>query len=106
MREANRTSANNLVKSIRGVESVVNNIELLSSLRGDYDLRYAARVVLRQKLPNYFFNGASDIRIIVKDQTIILVGVVKSRDDFDIASRECNMLPFVFKVFNMLQIRP
>ena len=106
VREANRTSANNLVNIIRGVESVVNNIELFSSLRGYYDLRYAARVVLRQKLPNYFFNGASDIRIIVKDQTIILVGVVKSRDDFDIASRECNMLPFVFKVFNMLQIRP
>jgi hypothetical protein len=106
VREVNRTSANNLVKGIRGVESVVNNIELLSSLRGDYDLRYATRVALRQKLPNYFFNGASDIRIIVKNQTIILVGVVKSRDDFDIASRECNMLPFVFKVFNMLQVRP
>lgn len=104
-RDANRSSAENLVKSVRGVELVVNNIEVLPITAGDNQIRYQVRVQLRQKLPNYFFNGASDIRIIVKNGSVILIGTVKSKEDYDIAYKECDQLPFIFKIFNLLQIR-
>jgi osmotically-inducible protein OsmY len=106
IRDVNRSSAVNLVENLPGVGSVINNIEWIPLSNDDNNIRYQARVQLRQKLPNYFSNGASDIRIIVKNATVVLVGVVANRADFDTAYRECNQLPWVGKVFNMLQIRP
>lgn len=44
--------------------------------------------------------------MIVRNGTAILVGAVATREDFDTAFNECNWLPRVTKVFNMLQIRP
>lgn len=105
VRDTNRSTAYNVVKDIKGVESVVNNIDVLPLGRMDMQVRAGARAALQRQLARYFWGNGSDIKIIVKNGNVILLGAVATKADSDVAFIQCNALPGVFKVFNLLQIR-
>jgi BON domain len=96
--------AQNLVKNIEGVRSVINNIDVLPLGSFDMRIRGAARAVLQQNLSRYFWGSGSDIKIIVKNGDVILLGAVTTSGDKDIAGIRCNSLPGVFHVFNLLRV--
>lgn len=105
VRATNRDSAYNVVKDIPGVEGVVNNIEVLPLGSMDMQIRGAARAALQQNLGRYFWGTGSDIKIIVKNGQIILLGTVANKGDSDIANIRCNGVPNAFKVFNLLRVQ-
>lgn len=105
VRITNRSTAYNIVKEIEGVERIVNNIEVLPLGSFDMRVRAGARAALQRNLSRYFWGSGSDIKIIVKNGNIILLGSVYSKADFDLATIQCNSVPGAFKVFNMLRIQ-
>jgi osmotically-inducible protein OsmY len=105
VRITNRGTAYNIVKSIEGVENVINNIEVLPLGSFDMQIRAGARAALQRNLSRYFWGSGSDIKIIVKNGNIILLGSVYSKSDSDIANIQCNSVPGAFKVFNMLRVQ-
>jgi osmotically-inducible protein OsmY len=105
VRQTNRSEAYNRVKSIEGVAGIVNNIEVLPMGRTDMQIRSGARARLQRMLGRYFWGNGSDIKIVVKNGNIILLGSVASKTDSDIASIQCNTVPFAFHVFNMLRVQ-
>jgi osmotically-inducible protein OsmY len=70
----------------------------------DMQIRAGARALLQRQLSRYFWASGSDIKIVVKNGQIILVGTVTRQSDFDIATIQCNSVPNAFKVFNMLRV--
>jgi osmotically-inducible protein OsmY len=105
IRDTNRSTAYNSVKDIPGVESVVNNIDLLPLGSFDMQIRAAARAALQRQLSRYFWGNGSDIKIVVKNGQIILLGSVATKADSDIAFIQCNSVSGAFKVFNMLRVQ-
>jgi osmotically-inducible protein OsmY len=105
VRDTNRTEAYNRVKSIEGADRITNNIEILPLGRSDMQIRAGARAKLQKMLPKYFWSSGSDIKIVVKGGNIILLGAVATKEDSDVASIQCNSVPFAFHVFNMLEVR-
>lgn len=105
VRSTNRDTAGKVVRDIDGVESVVNNIEILPLGSHDMEIRAAARAALQRQLSRYFWGNGSDIKIVVKNGQIILLGTVSRKADSDIAFIQCNALSGVFKVFNLLRVQ-
>jgi hyperosmotically inducible protein len=105
VRITNRDTAANIVKNIEGVETVINNIDVLPLGRFDMDIRAQARMRLQRQLSRYFWGSGSDIKIIVKRGQIILLGTVGNQMDKDIAYMQCNSVPGAFKVFNLLRVQ-
>ncbi len=105
IRNTNRSTAYNVVKDIDGVETVINNIDVLPLGSLDMQIRAAARAALQRQLPRYFWGNGSDIKIIVKDGQIILLGSVANKADSDVAFIKCNSVSGAFKVFNMLRVQ-
>jgi osmotically-inducible protein OsmY len=105
VRQTNRSEAYNRVKSIEGVRGIVNNIEVLPLGSSDMQIRAGARAALQRYLSRYFWGSGSDIKIVVKNGNIILLGSVASKADSDIANIQCNSVPFAFHVFNLLRIQ-
>jgi osmotically-inducible protein OsmY len=105
VRQTNRDYANNVVKNIAGVETVINNIETLPLGSFDMDIRARARTALQRVLGRYFWGSGSDIKIVVKRGQIILLGTVATKTDSDLAYIQCNGVPNAFKVFNMLRVQ-
>ena len=104
VRQTNRDTAFNVVKNVPGVESVVNNIDILPLGSFDMQIRAGARAALQMNLSRYFWGSGSDIKIVVKNGQIILVGTVSSQGDSDLANIKCNGVPGAFQVFNMLRV--
>lgn len=104
MRTTNRSTAENVVKRIEGVDRITNNIEMLPLGRNDMQIRQAARAALQRHLARYFWGSGSDIKIVVKNGDIILLGSVQSKADSDLANMQCNSVPLSFHVFNMLRV--
>ena len=104
VRETNRSYAFNVVKNLPGVESVVNNIEVLPLGSFDMQIRSGARAALQRNLSRYFWGSGSDIKIVVKNGSIILLGTVATKADSDLAYMQCNSVRNAFKVFNMLRV--
>jgi len=106
VRSTNRDTAYNLVKNIEGVETIVNNIDVLPLGSFDMQIRARARAALQTGgLSRYFWGSGSDIKIIVKDGQIILLGMVTRKADSDLAYIKCNSVPGAFKVFNLLRVQ-
>jgi osmotically-inducible protein OsmY len=105
IRDTNRRDAYDAVKDIVGVETVVNNIQVLPLGTLDMQIRAAARAALQRQLARYFWGNGSDIKIIVKSGQIILLGSVATKADSDVAFIQCNSVPGAFKVFNMLRVQ-
>jgi len=74
VRQTNRDYAYNVVKDVKGVETVVNNIEILPLGSFDMEIRAGARAALQRNLSLYFWGSGSDIKIVVKNGQIILLG--------------------------------
>jgi osmotically-inducible protein OsmY len=106
VRQTNRSDAYNIIKNIKGVESVVNNIDILPLGSTDMRIRAAALAALQRQLSMYFWGAGSDIKIVVKNGDIILIGTVIRKADSDIAFIQCNGIPGAFKVFNLLKVQP
>jgi hyperosmotically inducible protein len=106
VRITNRSEAQNRIKNIEGITSIVNNIEVLPMGRFDMDIRAGARAALQRNLSRYFWGSGSDIKIIVKNGAIILLGSVASKPDSDLAYMQCNGVPGAFKVVNLLRVNP
>ena len=105
VRATNRDTAARAVQDIEGVETVVNNIEILPLGSTDMQIRAAARAALQRFLARYFWGSGSDIKIVVKRGQIILLGTVATQADSDVATIQCNGVTGAFKVFNLLQVR-
>jgi hypothetical protein len=69
----------------------------------DMQIRAGARAALQRELSRYFWGSGSDIKIVVKNGKIILLGRVATKADSDIANIQCNAVPNAFHVFNLLE---
>ena len=104
VRQTNRSDAQNIVKNIEGVGAIINNIYVLPLGSFDMSIRAKARGVLQASLARYFWGSGSDIKIIVKNGDLILLGTVTNSGDKDIAGIRCNSISGVFHVFNLLKV--
>src|SRR5437899_10137372 len=101
-----KSDAQAAVKSIEGVASVVNNIEVLPLSPMDDQLRravyraiYGDSVLFRYGLP-----AMPSIHIIVKNGNVTLEGVVDNETDKNLANLRANQVPNVFSVKNNLTV--
>lgn len=87
MRETVKINAERAVKSLDGIESVVNEIEVLPASKQDDAIRMRVyRAIYESKpLERYGTLGFPPIHIIVKNGTVTLEGVVDSEEDRSIA---------------------
>lgn len=104
VRTTNRSEAYNRVRNLEGVEKVVNNIEVLPLGQMDNQIRFGVRARLQRMLSRYFWGSGSDIKIIVKNGDVILLGSVTNKGDSDIANIQANSVPGAFHVFNLLRV--
>jgi hyperosmotically inducible protein len=104
VRQTNRSEAFNRVKSIEGVDKIVNNIDILPLGRFDMQIRSGVRARLQRMLGRYFWGNGSDIKIIVKNGDVILLGKVASKADSDIAKIQAGQVSGAFHIFNLLQV--
>jgi osmotically-inducible protein OsmY len=106
VRATNRSDAAYRAKTVPGVRQVINNIEELPLGGTDMEIRAAVRGKLQRVLSQYFWSNGSDIKIIVKNGNIILLGTVISQADSDAANIQAKTVPLSFHVFNLLRVMP
>jgi hyperosmotically inducible protein len=101
-----KSDAENVVKSIEGVASVKNEIEVLPTSPMDDQLRRAVfRAIYGENgLPRYALASVPSIHIIVKNGHVTLEGVVDNDTDKNMAGLRTNQVPNVFSVTNNLVI--
>jgi hyperosmotically inducible protein len=101
-----KSSAENVVRNIEGVEAVVNNIEVLPLSPHDDQIRMAAyRAIYGQTALNqYALQAVPPIHIIVKNGHLTLEGVVANEADRNLANLEARSVPGVFSVTNNLRV--
>jgi osmotically-inducible protein OsmY len=101
-----KSDAGAAVKSIEGVASVVNNIEVLPVSPMDDQLRRALfRAIYGEAgLQRYAIQAVPTIHIIVKNGNVTLEGVVDNEMDKNLANLRANEVPNVFSVKNNLVV--
>jgi hyperosmotically inducible protein len=101
-----KSDAERRLKGIPGVESVINDIEVLPTSPGDDRIRVAvARNIYRaDTLERYGFQSQPSIRIIVKNGRVTLEGVVDSEPDKAVAGIKAREIGGVFEVTNNLTV--
>jgi hyperosmotically inducible periplasmic protein len=101
-----KPDAESAVKGIEGVETVVNNIEVLPPSTHDDRIRRAAyRAIYRSAtLQRYALQAVPPIHIIVKNGQITLEGVVANQGDKDVANIRARGVPGSFSVTNNLAV--
>ena len=101
-----KSDAEAAVKSIEGVASVVNNIEVLPASPMDDQLRRALfRTIYSDPgLQRYAIMAVPQIHIIVKNGNVTLEGVADSETDKNLAGLRANEVPNVFSVKNNLVV--
>jgi len=101
-----KSDAGAAVKSIEGVASVVNNIEVLPLSPMDDQLRRAVfRAIYGDAgLSRYAVQAVPSIHIIVKNGNVTLEGVVDNETDKNLANLRANGVPNVFSVKNNLVV--
>src|SRR5712692_9151407 len=101
-----KSDAEAAVKSIEGVASVENNIEVLPPSPMDDQLRRAVyRAIYGEAaLSRYSIQAVPSIHIIVKNGNVTLEGVVDNETDKNLANIRANEVPNVFSVKNNLVI--
>ncbi|MGC2527384.1 MAG: BON domain-containing protein [Candidatus Acidiferrum sp.] len=94
------------VKSIEGVSTVVNNIEVLPLSPMDDQLRRAVyRAIYGDTvLSRYGYQAVPSIHIIVKNGNVTLEGVVDSESDKNLANLRASQVPNAFSVKNNLRV--
>lgn len=99
-----KSDAERAVKSIEGVASVDNQIEVLPlSPMDDQTRRAVFRAVYSDTaLSRYAIQAVPPIHIIVKNGNVTLEGVVANESDKNLANLRANQVPNVFSVKNNL----
>ena len=105
VRPSTRGDAERRVARIRGVERVVNNIEVLPVSGFDDSIRArTARAIFNTGgLGRYALGANPSIHIVVNRGHVTLEGVVANRGDRQLASLAANGVPGVFSVTNNLR---
>jgi hyperosmotically inducible protein len=106
VRPSLKSDAEAAVKSVSGVSSVVNNIEVLPPSPMDDKLRRAVYRAIygAPSLSRYGFAAVPSMHIIVKSGNVTLEGVVDNESDKNVAGVRANGVPNVFSVKNNLQV--
>jgi hyperosmotically inducible protein len=101
-----KSSAENVVKDVEGVQKVTNNIEVLPVSPNDDRLRLALYQTIygHSALNRYALNAVPPIHIIVKNGNVTLEGVVANEMDKNVANAQANSVPGVFGVTNNLRV--
>lgn len=101
-----KEDAGRVVKSIEGVESVDNQIEVLPLSPNDDRIRIAVyRAVYGQaSLQRYSLQAVPPIHIIVRNGDVTLEGVVANEGDKNLANIKANGVSGVFGVTNNLVV--
>jgi hyperosmotically inducible protein len=99
-----KADAERRLKGLPGVETVINDIEVLPTSPGDDRIRLAiARNIYRtETLERYGFQAQPSIHIIVKNGNVTLEGIVDNEADKTIAGLKANEVGGVFQVKNNL----
>jgi hyperosmotically inducible protein len=101
-----KSSAENVVKDIEGVEKVDNQIEVLPLSPNDDRLRLAIYRAIygHTALNRYALQAVPPIHIIVKNGNVSLEGIVANEGDKNIAGIQANGVSGVFSVKNNLRV--
>jgi hyperosmotically inducible protein len=101
-----KSDAEGVVKSIEGVASVKNEIEVLPASPMDDQLRRALyrSIYGENGLPRYGIASVPSIHIIVKNGHVTLDGAVDNEADKNMAGLRANGVPNVFSVQNNLVV--
>lgn len=106
VRPSLKSSAENVVKRIDGVEKVVNNIEVLPPSPADDRIRRAMfrAIYGDSQLSRYAVGAVPPIHIIVNNGHVTLTGVVDRTADKNVAGIRAKGVPGVFSVQNDLRV--
>jgi hyperosmotically inducible periplasmic protein len=101
-----KSDAEGAVKSIEGVSTVVNNIEVLPPSPMDDQIRRAVyRAIYGETgLARYSIQAVPSVHIIVKGGHVALEGIVDTQADKELANLRANQVPNVFSVDNRLRV--
>jgi hyperosmotically inducible protein len=101
-----KSDAEAAVKSVEGVTTVVNNIEVLPASPMDDQLRRTLyRAIYGEAgLSRYAEQAVPSIHIIVKNGNVTLEGAVGNEMDKNLAGMRANQVPNVFSLKNNLVI--
>lgn len=101
-----KSDAEAAVKSIEGVSSVQNDIEVLPNSPMDDQIRRATyRAIYSEPgLSRYALSAVPSIHIIVKNGNVTLEGVADNETDKNLAGLRANGVPNVFSVKNNLVV--
>ena len=101
-----KSDAGAVVKSVEGVSSVQNDIEVLPNSPMDDQLRRAVyRAIYSEPgLSRYALSAVPSIHIIVKNGNVTLEGVADNETDKNLAGLRANGVPNVFSVTNNLVV--
>lgn len=101
-----RKSAESVVERIEGVETVVNNIEVLPLSNFDDSIRLRTLRTLSNggSLYRYFLGASPSVKIIVDRGNVTLEGYIATRGDYNLANILANGVSGVFSVKNNLVI--
>lgn len=101
-----KSDAGAVVKSVAGVSTVVNNIEVLPLSPMDDQLRRALyrSIYGDAVLSRYGYAAVPSIHIIVKNGNVTLEGVVDNESDKNMANLRASQVPNVFSVKNNLRV--
>jgi hyperosmotically inducible protein len=101
-----KSSAENVVKQIEGVEQVDNQIEVLPLSPNDDRLRLVLYRAIygHAALNRYALRAIPTIHIIVKNGNVTLEGAVANEADKNIANLQANGVSGVFSVKNNLRV--
>lgn len=102
-----KKSADRVVARIEGIETVINEIEVLPT--SPYDDRIRLQVLRalygHPALDRYSLGAQPAIRIIVKRGDVTLEGVVNRELEKSVATLQANAVPGVFSVTNNLKVK-
>jgi hyperosmotically inducible protein len=101
-----KSSAGNVVKHIEGVDTVINNIEVLPPSSADQRIRRATFNAIYGYGPlfKYSHGTVPPIHIIVKNGRITLEGIVDNESDKQMAGMRANEVPGTFQLTNNLRV--
>jgi len=101
-----KSDAERVVKSVEGVEQVINKIEVLPTSPNDDRIRLNVyRAIYRHDaLERYGLGANPPIHIIVKNGNVTLEGVVNSKMDSQIAEMQARGVPLTFSIKNNLRV--
>ena len=101
-----KSDAENVVKSIEGVQTVDNQIEVLPLSPNDDRVRLAAyrAIYSRPQLQRYQLSAVPPIHIIVKNGNLTLEGVVANEGDKNVAGIAAKGVHGAFSVNNNLRV--